>query len=516
MRNLNNLLEPGILGDYTQCAVIEIFGIKDRKIFNIYTICTLEESKFVEEENEYVTSKLCSFWKYKDIKWGIIKRTLSMQTLKKSLSEINQEHCVVWGNGEKLSLEGLELIEQQYIKGEEDRRSPLNSIIKNNFSQGSYIVEFFDTHKDNFQFIFEDPVILNKFSEEVSGFLPLSIARVSDRLGNVIFQFPVRSIRIEANYLKDKDGVQLSFQFLSQNNRARSLLCIVRDKDDEAIYATRVTQIEVNPDMEDFSVEIELNIAHELEVVVYDMTNQLYLYNKTLCRMENAYFHIDMISNQNRVFYEDGKLIEIGVSSPEEFQLEHRREKRCKDWTSERKYEKERKALESDRSFVQYFQNSHKKAIEDVRALLKAYGRKGVYLWDPYLSGEDIKEILYHVPYAYVPMRAITELRNTEGGNKDTQIKMIKEQLDQDDKKYLLLNLEVRAKTNQHGWKFHDRFLIFPLEKPRVWSLGASVNQLGEKHHILQEVKNAQHILDAFEKLWEQLAYEECMVWKSC
>lgn len=68
-------------------------------------------------------------------------------------------------------------------------------------------------------------------------------------------------------------------------------------------------------------------------------------------------------------------------------------------------------------------------------------------------------------------------------------------------------------------WNKHQEIIllgiiIFPLEKPRVWSLGASVNQLGEKHHILQEVKNAQHILNAFEELWAQLNHEECIVWK--
>ena len=56
--------------------------------------------------------------------------------------------------------------------------------------------------------------------------------------------------------------------------------------------------------------------------------------------------------------------------------------------------------------------------------------------------------------------------------------------------------------------------IIFPSEKPKVWSLGASINQLGESHHILQEVKNAQHIVNAFDKLWEELSSEECLIWK--
>ena len=78
------------------------------------------------------------------------------------------------------------------------------------------------------------------------------------------------------------------------------------------------------------------------------------------------------------------------------------------------------------------------------------------------------------------------------------------------------INLEFRVQHNNYGWKFHDRFLIFPNfnSKVKVWSLGTSVNSLGKKHHILQEIKNARHILDAFNELWNQLQHESCLVWK--
>ena len=89
------------------------------------------------------------------------------------------------------------------------------------------------------------------------------------------------------------------------------------------------------------------------------------------------------------------------------------------------------------------------------------------------------------------------------------------EEFNKDDKEFLFLNLEIRGKIGTNGYDFHDRFLIFPSEKPKVWSLGISVNQLGKSHHILQEVKNAKHILNAFNQLWEELNREECLVWKS-
>lgn len=51
-------------------------------------------------------------------------------------------------------------------------------------------------------------------------------------------------------------------------------------------------------------------------------------------------------------------------------------------------------------------------------------------------------------------------------------------------------------------------------EKPRVWSIGTSINSLGKKHHIIQSVEHPQIIVDAFEELWDELDSEECLVWK--
>jgi hypothetical protein len=79
------------------------------------------------------------------------------------------------------------------------------------------------------------------------------------------------------------------------------------------------------------------------------------------------------------------------------------------------------------------------------------------------------------------------------------------------------INLEFRMQHSQYGWTFHDRFLIFPGSKetrPKVYSLGTSVNSLGFSHHILQEISHPQRVIDAFEELWEKLNNEDCLIWK--
>lgn len=78
------------------------------------------------------------------------------------------------------------------------------------------------------------------------------------------------------------------------------------------------------------------------------------------------------------------------------------------------------------------------------------------------------------------------------------------------------LKIEFRSSDGNKGWDFHDRFIIFPdLENgARAWSLGTSVNGLGNAHHILQEADNGQLIHDAFLELWDAVDQTTNLIWK--
>ena len=78
------------------------------------------------------------------------------------------------------------------------------------------------------------------------------------------------------------------------------------------------------------------------------------------------------------------------------------------------------------------------------------------------------------------------------------------------------VHLKLLARHTEHGWEFHDRFLIFvprdAFSLPVVYSLGISVNQLGKHHHIIQQVPNPRIILKNFEELWQELDNADCRV----
>ena len=79
------------------------------------------------------------------------------------------------------------------------------------------------------------------------------------------------------------------------------------------------------------------------------------------------------------------------------------------------------------------------------------------------------------------------------------------------------LKLDFRLRRKGAGWKFHDRFLIFPqVSGPALaWSLGTSVNSLGASHHILQKVGNGELVQNAFLSLWDRLEAEHYKVWRA-
>ena len=72
------------------------------------------------------------------------------------------------------------------------------------------------------------------------------------------------------------------------------------------------------------------------------------------------------------------------------------------------------------------------------------------------------------------------------------------------------------AQHGTFGWKFHDRFLIFVphdiTDIPTVYSLGISVNEIGNSHHIVQKVPDPRKILNNFEELWAALDNGQCLV----
>jgi len=510
------LLNKANIGIYNKCEIIEIFGFNKEKkeAFNIYTLIVFENTK-QKNMNEMMTNKLQSFKGHKKISWGIKRTIIDIEKVQQLYMDILEKNEYQIDNS--LNIGKLKLLPEQYVPPRESMHKAIqiNNILKNNFHNGSYILEFFDEEKQNIDFLLNDPVLLNNFSETVNAILPIKVGTLSDRLGNVIFQFPINSFKLLHSSMVNKKLPNPKFngfiiEILPQKEKfdIKNLLIHIYEENSDKIIE-RHKLIEVTNTIS----EIKLDDSFKTYFELIDKNTQLLLYRFRIFIMKQGIISFNIAEHQNRVFniYDEKEKLQVFTNTSHSV-LGKTKEKPFNEWIADRVYEEQLNELEESKSFIQYFENQEDKALKDIRELINKYGERGVYLWDPYLSAIDIKKTFYYAKNTYMPMKAISGLKQHQ--SKEEAKKDMFDEFQKDKKEFLFLDLEVRGKIGSNGYDFHDRFLIFPLEKPRAWSLGISVNQLGKSHHILQKVENAQHILNAFNKLWDELDSEECLIWK--
>jgi hypothetical protein len=252
-------------------------------------------------------------------------------------------------------------------------------------------------------------------------------------------------------------------------------------------------------------------------------------------------FGMGIVEHEPRVFKipdgENKKEVRVGMLHKQRNRLIGFPSSKLEDWTQKRLYKDEKERLRKNRTFIQYKPEPNKnigeQALKDIRALIQQYGENGVWLWDPYLKAYDVINTLFHCPFINVELKAITNLQtpqecnkcksnkpNTQGSSKkELELKSQRKILNDLESNFYGLKLEFRARIGNTGWNFHDRFLIFPntQQGTLAWSLGTSINGLtgkDKKHHILQQVDDAQLIADAFIELWNQLDKTNNLLWK--
>jgi hypothetical protein len=173
----------------------------------------------------------------------------------------------------------------------------------------------------------------------------------------------------------------------------------------------------------------------------------------------------------------------------------------------------------------------HQKALNIIHSLINKYGQNSIWLWDPYLTNEELKKTLFHNTHINSEMKAITN------SNKSKAMKICSDCIleycidpDSNENNTFIgkcyqycenlksnIDIDFRTAVGANAGGFHDRFIIFPKTEQGAiaWSLGASLNQYGLEHHILQKVIDGQMIADAFDKLWEKLQSDNQLIWKS-
>ncbi|MBX9823591.1 MAG: hypothetical protein K2Y27_01225 [Xanthobacteraceae bacterium] len=546
LAEIARLVTPGMLGFYTHLEITEVFATpRGGHELNVFTLIVAEERKSVPPKQPTYLSpkpirlKACKGWIF-----GIERSYRPIADLVPILSTLDGQQ------GWKVAAEAVQIghltpLPPQFAPPDSSREIPINAVLKNNFWSGSHILEWVDTKKAGVM-PFLQPEVLRELSSAVYSCVPLRLAAVSDRLGNIVLQLPVTIILAKFDQRRASGDFVVDLQWHPQATpRPLRASCAVEFDAALERYASRP----INGPQTALPMRPHEGLHQGL---IWDDQNQLILaatgergsintvnWDTQPIHPEPRVFTIrDKHGNENEVRIQLRSSIRSTIGQPSA----------AHEWTRRRIYRDEAERLKAQRRFVQYRSDpgqhdfGHAKALKALRDLIAEYGADGAWLWDPYLEAADVLNTLFHCPHAGADLRALTMGKEARVQNAAIPLAGLsglrqcicslfrrrsaspalsfaqrqRAVLQSTASNFQGLRLEYRIKTGQAGWGFHDRFLIFPRtgRGALAWSLGTSVNSVGKDHHILQQVDDGQLVMDAFEELWNELNRPDHLIWK--
>lgn len=204
---LTRLLTPGTLGFYTHVECTELFASRPDYdgTFNIFTLLVAEERLNLEPAAAcFITPKPIRIKSLYGWSFGLRRYTVPIGSLIPTLKAL--EAGDGWQvSGSKLDIGELLPMPAQFLPPDNGVPVPWNKLLKNNFWTGSHLFEWTDHEKARLEPIYADPRRLQELSAEVEKYLPLQLATMSDRLGNLAVQLPVTVLMAKFEKLRNGD-----------------------------------------------------------------------------------------------------------------------------------------------------------------------------------------------------------------------------------------------------------------------------------------------------------------------
>lgn len=519
LREYDELISCKSLGNYNCCEMISVFlwNRKERSAANIYTIFSFEERATVEETSENVGAFKQITDKYSV---GVQKKVFEVSKVRSIFEKLctgRKKQVIDIGDGD-LQVGHLEAVPKVFIQQDSTLEKVVNKVLKNNFRNGSYIIDFFDI----------DKTVLNiwttqdfkKLTDIIYDKIPIDLFSLSDRMGNFVFQFP--SLNVRTSYHTNETETSLAYHvaFREQCEEDDQFILMSEGVSDESTVAFGTQIFDSNGCDATFTVG---DASRVCKTTVIDIKKQLILLRQDTSFMREMSTIMEMGSQygeQRLIYDEKGSVVaafepvwaeNIHVGPPV-FRMRD-------DYIKKRQYDRRVEELYKRAEFRQYGRGMQsQKALDDVIMLMDRVKTGKVYLWDPYLTVEDLLHTWYFTKSMNVKLYAITSSEIAEKSKMCTDDWIIQQQEIMNKRSnHYGVHVELRCQRGNFGYPFHDRFLMNLSEdsrEPQVWSLGTSVNSLGKKHHVIQSVEHPQILVDAFEELWEELSNPKCLVWK--
>ena len=561
---LQKLLKPGAIGSYNSFEVTEIFGFhKDRpkEATNFMSLLVAERSVVAGQAPEPVMLNGRKPIELHGTSWkfGIARYRVSTQDVVQALHHFNA--TAEWKPGSSvLKVGALQALPPQFVPADAVYPHPWNGVLKNNFWDGSHVLELSDAEKLDVKFLLGEPKLLKLLAEKIATFVSLAIDGLSDRLGNVLIQLPITALTTQVS--SSEKGDFLVWPVWRTGVAARRLRVSCEKYEDTTVEGYG------SEDATGSQVAIPIHSpGGGARYILWDDQHKLVLgASAQTAFITSVSMNVHRVgeSISTREFYlpaPDGTRTSIAIPLIEErasnivgTPTSNPREP----WRESRIFRDSLKSLRERREFMQYGGNSGsggEDALKDIHALLRVHGRTGAWLWDPYLDAKDVISTLFYSPHKGADLRALTAAmeppapKGSEDASQESslcqrmerwlrsrsyaswigltpELEKPKKQSWKDKQGEIFakskgncldLRLEFRVREGGAGWPFHDRFIIFPSQSgpAKAWSLGTSVNSFGQKHHILQMVADGELIRQAFLELWDELSGRDYLVWST-
>ncbi|HEY8008766.1 MAG TPA: VPA1262 family N-terminal domain-containing protein [Methylocella sp.] len=524
---LSLLTREGVIGFYTDIEVTEIvaFRVGIGQPLNVFTLLVAEErgdgAAFAEG---FLNSKRIRVPTLKQWSFGIFRYRRPVGDVIALLD--GKPSVDTWSlSGNCVEIGRLLASGPFVVPPDAATELPWNRVLKNNFWNGSYAFDWHDAEKAALADLILQPKALQELTERIRQHVPIGLARLSDRLGNIVLQLPITVLMAQFSLLRDGTGMQVEIAWHPKAN-PRLLSAQTTRFYDGVLGAFATTPITSGTRV----LELRDGPGEYVSLLRDDANRVILATTAPTSFISVISLNLQVGDPEPRVFEagrgETRKPQRVTVCTTMPSQVGELKDAHLGEWSLQRIYRDEVAGLTARRQFVQYRptgtirDEERTKAIADLRHLINTYGEGGAWLWDPYLDADDILETLFFCRFAGAELRALTAMRvpvqSEEGGGKDHFLTKQRETFERAGGNLRGLRLEYRGRNGAQGWEFHDRFLIFPKtnEGPLAWSLGASVNSVGKQHHILQKVGDGQLIADAFLDLWDALDRPEHLIWR--
>jgi hypothetical protein len=192
-KEMTRLTQPNVLGFYThfEATVVFAFPPGQQEPINVFSFIVAEERlPTASEEPHYLNPERIVLRSLRDWTFGIKRYVKPIADLMPAFDVLCESKT--WGaSGHPLQTAELVPIPTQFVRSDDFGLVPLNRVLKNNFWNGSHVFEWADANKAALHPLFDDPPRLQELSEAVRAFVPIGLASLSDRLGNVVLQLPI-------------------------------------------------------------------------------------------------------------------------------------------------------------------------------------------------------------------------------------------------------------------------------------------------------------------------------------